>query len=145
MAKEIPSHADRTRSSRRDSGDSASFAELIQNIVSDLQGLVRSEIQLAKTELKEDATQTGRASALLVGGMVLAFYAVGFLLLTAVYALATAMSDWLAALIVGVVVAVVAGILAMLGYQRIKQVNLMPEQTVETVREDVEWVKQQTR
>jgi biopolymer transport protein ExbB/TolQ len=55
------------------------------------------------------------------------------------------MPNWLAALIVGVVVAIVAGILAMVGYQRIKQVNLKPEQTVDSVKEDVEWVKQQAR
>lgn len=142
MAGQSPSDADRAW---RNAGDSASFAELIQNIVTDVQGLVRSEIRLAKTELKEDAATTGRASSLLVGGAVLAFYAVGFLLLTLVYALATAMPNWLAALIVGVVVAIVAGVLAMLGYQRIKEVNFKPEQTVDTVKEDVEWVKQQAR
>lgn len=142
MAGQSPSDADRAW---RNSGDSASFAELIQNIVTDIQGLVRSEIRLAKAEISEDVATTGRASSLLVGGAMLAFYAVGFLLLTLVYALATAMPNWLAALIVAVVVAIVAGILAMLGYQRIKQVNLKPEQTIDTVMEDIEWVKQQAR
>jgi uncharacterized membrane protein YqjE len=140
-----PSDADRTHHAWQGNGESASFAELVQNIVADVQGLIRSEIRLAKTELKENVSTTGRASSLLVGGLVFGFYAVGFLLLTVVYALATAMPNWLAALIVGVVVAIVAGILAMVGYQRIKQVNLKPEQTVDSVKEDVEWVKQQAR
>jgi uncharacterized membrane protein YqjE len=139
------SDADRTHPAWQSGGESASFAELVQNIVADVQGLIRSEIRLAKTELKEEASTAGRASSLLVGGLVFAFYAVGFLLLTVVYALATAMPNWLAALIVGVVVAIVAGIMAMLGYQRIKHVNLKPEQTIDTVKEDVEWVKQQAR
>ena len=145
MAEKTPSDADRVQHAWRNDRESASFAELIQNIVSDVQGLVRSEIRLAKTEFKEDATATGRASSLLVGGTILAVYAIGFLLLTVVYALATAMSNWLAALIVGVVVAIVAGILMMVGYQRIKQVNFKPEQTVDSIKEDVEWVKQQAR
>ncbi|HEX3721345.1 MAG TPA: phage holin family protein [Nitrolancea sp.] len=142
MAGQLPSDADRAW---RNAGDSASFAELIQNIVTDIQGLVRSEIRLAKTEISEDVATTGRASSLLVGGVMLAFYAVGFLLLTFVYALGTAMPNWLAALIVAIVVAIVAGVLAMLGYQRIKQVNFKPEQTIDTVKEDVEWVKQQAK
>jgi uncharacterized membrane protein YqjE len=145
MAGQMPSDADHVQNTWRDGGDSASFAELVQNVISDVQGLIRSEIRLAKTEIKEDASATGRASTLLAGGVVLAFYAIGFLLLTVVYALATAMADWLAALIVGVVVAVVAGVLLMVGYQRIKQVNFKPEQTVDTVKEDVEWVKQQAK
>jgi len=137
-----PSDADRAHHAWQGGDDNASFAELVQNIVADVQGLIRSEIRLAKTELKEDASATGRASSLLAGGLVFGFYAIGFLLLTVVYALATAMPNWLAALIVGVVVAIVAVVLAMLGYQRVKQVNFKPEQTVDTVKEDVEWVKQ---
>lgn len=122
-----------------------SFAEQIRQVVTDLQQLIRSEIRLAKAELREEATTAARGAGMLAAGGLLALYAVGFLLLTAVYALAGPLADWLAALIVGVVVAIVAGVLAMVGRSRLKQASPRPEQTMESVKEDVEWAKRQVR
>ena len=85
------------------------------------------------------------AARMLAAGTLLGVYALGLLLMTIVWLLATQMSNWLAALIVTVVVAAVAATLVMLGRSRLEEVDLKPERTVESLKEDVEWVKQQTR
>ena len=126
-------------------GDRASFGELIQDIVSNIQGLIRSEFRLAKTEIREDATALGKAAGILVAGLALGFYGLGFLLLTAVYALNIVLVAWLAALIVGAAVTVLAAVLAGIGYGKLKQINPAPEQTVDTVKEDVAWVRQEVK
>ena len=124
--------------------DSGSIAGLLQGIVGNVQNIIRSEVQLAKTEMKEDASAYGKAAGMLVAGAVLGIYAIGLMLLTFVYLLSTVLSDWVAALIVFVVVAAIAGVLAMIGLKRIKAVKPGPEQTIDTLKEDVQWVKQQT-
>src|SRR4051794_4937106 len=106
-------------------GSSGSIADLLQNIVGNIQGIIRSEVTLAKTEIKEEATTAGKAASMLAVGAVLGVYAVGLLLLTFIYALNGPLPDWAAALIVFVVVAAVAGVLVKLGLDRIKQVTPM--------------------
>ena len=126
-------------------GSDTSIAGLFQEIVGNIQGIIRSEVQLAKAEVKEDATAMGRAAGMLVAGAVLGIYALGILLLFVVYALEGPLPDWAAALIVGLVVAAIAGVLVMLGLKRIKSVNPAPDKTIDSIKEDVQWVKQQTR
>lgn len=121
-----------------------SLSELISGVVENLQNIVRYEVQLAKTEITDEAKTAGRGIAMLAVAAVVGIYAVGLFLLTAVWALATQVDRWLAALIVAVVVTVVAGILAMVGKKRLDEFNPKPEQTIESVKEDIEWVKQQT-
>lgn len=122
-----------------------SIAELLQGIVGNVQGIIRSEVRLAKTEIREDVTTAGRAAGMLAVGAVLGIYAVGLLLLTIIYALNGPLPDWLAALIVFAVVAIAAAVLVKLGLDRIKNVTPKPEQTIDSIKEDVQWVKQQTR
>jgi uncharacterized membrane protein YqjE len=126
-------------------GGGGSIADILQEIVGNIQNIIRSEVRLAKTEIKEEATTAGKAAGMLAAGAVLAVYAVGILLLCAVYALRGPLPDWAAALVVGLVVAAIAGALVMIGINRIKSVNPKPEQTIDSVKEDVQWVKQQTR
>jgi uncharacterized membrane protein YqjE len=137
----FPPSGDYGRSSRNE----PSIADLLQGIVGNVQNIIRSEVRLAKTEMTEEATSAGKAAGVLAGGMVLAMYAVGILLLSAVYALRGPLPDWGAALVVGLVVAAIAGVMVKLGFDRIKNVNPKPEQTIESVKEDVKWVKQQSR
>lgn len=136
----FPPPGNYTRSGR----DDASIADVLSDIVSNIQNIIRSEVRLAKTEMTEEATAAGRAAGILVGGAALALYAVGFLLLAAVYALRGPVPDWAAALIVGLVVAAVGGVLIKVGLDRIKHVNPKPEQTIDSVKEDVRWVKERT-
>jgi uncharacterized membrane protein YqjE len=124
---------------------SGSIAELLQGVIGNVQGIIRSEVRLAKAEVREEAMSAGKAAGMLAVGAVLGIYAVGLLLLTIVYALNGPLPDWLAALIVFAVVAIAAAVLAKIGLDRIKQVSPKPEQTIDSIKEDVQWVKQQTR
>src|SRR5690606_26219395 len=99
---------------------------------------------LAKAEIKEEISAATRASAMLAAGVVLGLYAFGMLLFTVVWALDTVLDLWLSALIVTAVMAVIAGILVAVGRSRLKQVQPKPEETIESMRENVEWIKQQT-
>jgi uncharacterized membrane protein YqjE len=122
-----------------------SFSEVLQDIVGNVQGIIRSELRLARTEVKEETTKAARAAGMLAAGAVLALYAVGFLFLTFAKALETAMDPWLANLIVAATIGLGAFIAIKLGRTRIKRVHATPEKTIETVKENVEWVKDQTK
>jgi uncharacterized membrane protein YqjE len=119
-----------------------SVTEVLQDIVANVQEIVRSEFKLARTEIGEQATRAAKSSAPLGSGIVLGLYALGFILLAIVYALEMVVAAWLAALIVGAAVAVVAAILVSVGRKRLEQVK-MPERTMASVKENVQWAKNQ--
>ena len=110
-----------------------------------MQGVVRSEVRLAKTEVREAAVKAKSSTALLGGGTVAAIYALLFLLLGIVYTMALVMPTWAAALIVGAALAVVATLVLTAGVKRFKGIHPTPERTVETIKENVEWAKQQAK
>src|SRR6476661_7322647 len=85
-----------------------SFPDVLQDIIINLQQIIRYEFRLAKTEIAEKAIEGARPAITFGVGLVLAFYGVGFLLLACVYALSAAIAAWLAALLVGAVVGIVA-------------------------------------
>jgi uncharacterized membrane protein YqjE len=122
-----------------------SLSTIVQDIVGNVQGILRSEIRLAKTEIREEANKAARASTLFISGGVLGIYAVGLLLLTLVRALSVPLEPWLAALIVFVVVAVLSAVLLRAGIARFRRVNPTPDRTIETMKENVQWVKNQGR
>lgn len=118
------------------------LGELVKELASETSTLVRQEIQLAKAEMTQKGKQARVAGAMLSGAGVVALLASVALTLMFVAALATAMHTWLAALIVTVAYALIAGALATAGRQRLRQVGPpVPEQTIETVKEDVQWAK----
>jgi uncharacterized membrane protein YqjE len=125
--------------------NSRSISDVLQDIVANVQGIVRAEVRLAKAEVKEEASKAGRAAAILGAGIVTAIYTVGLLLLTILFALATAMPLWAAALILFVLLAVATAILLSIGKKRFQAVHATPEKTIETMKENVEWVKSQTK
>jgi len=125
--------------------DDRSFASVLEDIVNNIQGIIRSEVRLAKAEIQEEAGKAGKAGRLLGVGAVLAFYATGFLFLTCVYALETAVDPWLAGLIVTLVVGIGAAVLITAGLKRMKRVDPLPEKTIQTVKENFEWAKNQTK
>lgn len=122
-----------------------SFSDVLESIVGNVQSIIRSEIQLAKTEVKEEATNAARATGILAGGAVFGLYAVGFLLLTIVRALENVTPPWLASLIVAVLVGVAAFVAISTGRDRLKHVHPTPDRTIKSVKENVEWVKDQTK
>lgn len=118
--------------------DEQTTSELVQHASEQFARLVREELLLARIELMEKGRHAGRGAGLFGGGGVLALYGVGALVLAAVLALALVMPGWLAALIVGVALLVVAGGMALIGRRQIKQATpVAPESTSESVRADV--------
>jgi putative superfamily III holin-X len=121
------------------------LSELLQDIVTNLQEIVRAEVRLAKTELRIEAQQATSSAAWVIVGLAAAVTSVTLLVWTSVYALAAVMSLWMATLIVAVVVAVIGGLVARAGIQKFRQIKPIPDRTIETVKENLEWIKQSTR
>jgi hypothetical protein len=120
----------------------ASAAELVKQLSEQTSRLVRQEVELAKAELAIKGKRAGIGAGMFGGAGLVGLYAVGALVAAAIAALATAMATWLAALIVGVVLAAVAGGVALVGKQKVQQaMPPVPEDSVESVKEDVQWTK----
>ena len=125
--------------------DNRSLGELFASLSKDTTTLVRQEIELAKTEISEKVSETGKNVALLVVGGAIAYAALLFILAAIAVGLAQIMEPWLAVLIVGVVVAIVGLILVQKGMNALKHMNFVPEKTIATLKEDKEWAQQQIK
>jgi Putative Actinobacterial Holin-X, holin superfamily III len=125
--------------------DNRSSGEIVQDLVQNVQEILRSEVRLAKAEITLEAKKAARGAAISAGGAILAIFALGLLLWTGVYALALALPMWAAALIVGVLVGITAGAMLAVGRARMKQVHPKPETTIRSVKENVQWLKNLTR
>ena len=119
------------------------IGSLIAGLIGDLQEIVRGEVRLAKAELREDATTMGRGVAMLAAGAFVGLVGFIFLMLALTYLLDKTFQLWISAGIVAVGLLVLAAILAMVGKNRLSAANLKPEQTIESLKEDREWAKQQ--
>jgi uncharacterized membrane protein YqjE len=106
--------------------------------------MVRDEIRLARAELRDDAMTAGRGVAVLAAGALVGLTGFIFLMLGATYLLNKWVQMWIAAGIVGVVLAVVAAVCIYAGRNKLRESNFTPEQTIATLKEDREWAKQQT-
>ncbi len=118
-----------------------SLSTIVKDLSADLGRLMQSEIALAKTELQQNISRIGKGAGLFGGAGVVGIFAVEFLLLAAMFGIAVALPFWAAALIVGVVLAIVAGVLAMTGKKDIAGVSVVPKQTIENVKTDIKAVK----
>ncbi|MCZ9337990.1 phage holin family protein [Streptomyces sp. TRM76130] len=132
---------DRTRARRDDS----SVGELLSAVTSDLQTLFRQEVELAKTEVRREATKAGKAAGMFGGAGFAGYMTLLFLSLAAVLGLANVMDGGWAALIVTAVWAVVAAVLYQRGRARMRTVEPKPEQTVESIKENAQWARHPTR
>jgi len=119
------------------------MAEVFRDIIANVQEMVRSEVRLARVEIREEASKTARAGAMLAAGAVLAMIAGVFLLVCLAQLLDLIMPDWAAALVVALALGIPAAILISKGRDRLK--IPMPEKTIENVKENVEWMKNQTK
>ena len=122
--------------------DQLSLGEMLSATTQDLSELLRAEVELAKLELKEEATAAAKGGAMMGAAGVLGHLA--FLLLTfaAAWGLATVMPTGLAFLIVAVVIAVVAFVAFTIGRNRMRAATPVAPQTARTLKEDVQWAKQ---
>jgi xanthine/uracil permease len=124
--------------------DERSLGDLFSDLSRETTTLVRKEVQLAKAELTQSATEAARGIGMLVAGGAVAYAGLLFLLLAIVYGLIEAGWDaWLSALVVGLVVVAIGAILVLRARESLKPANLAPRRTVETLKEDQEWAKEQ--
>jgi uncharacterized membrane protein YqjE len=124
----------------------SSLPELLKRLSAETTQLVHQELDLAKVELTQKGRQAGAGAGLFGTAAALGLAGLGALTACIILALNAVLPAWLAALIVAAVFGVVAAVLAVQGRDRVKQVTpLAPEQTIETVKEDVEWARTQTR
>jgi xanthine/uracil permease len=124
--------------------DERSLGDLFSDLSRETTTLVRQEVQLAKAELTQSATEAARGIGMLVAGGAVAYAGLFFVLLAIVYGLIEAGWDaWLSALVVGVVVVAIGAILVLRARESLKPANLAPRRTIETLKEDQEWAKEQ--
>jgi hypothetical protein len=124
--------------------EQTSIGELIGNISDDLSQLFRQEVELAKAEIKQEATKAGKAAGMLGGAGFAGYLAVVLLSFAAVFGLDAVMPMGWAAVIVAVVWAAIGAALYVTGKNRLKTVDPMPRRTVETIKEDAQWLKNPT-
>ncbi|MBT2368116.1 phage holin family protein [Streptomyces sp. ISL-10] len=122
-----------------------SVGELLSAVTSDVQSLFRQEVELAKAEIREEATKAGKAAGMFGGAGFAGYMVALFLSLAAVLGLANVMDAGWAALIITAVWAVIAAVLFVMGRSRMREVSPKPEQTVETLKEDAQWARHPTR
>jgi uncharacterized membrane protein YqjE len=125
--------------------DDRSLGELFGNLTSDLSALMRSEMELARVELKEEAAKAGKAAGLLGGGALAAYLAVTLLAFAAAWGLAEVVDAGWAFLIVGLIVGAIAAAIALKGRERLNAVEPVPEQTMQTLKEDARWARAQLK
>jgi len=125
---------------------SHSTGELVKQLSEQTTTLVRKEIDLAKAELSQKGKVAGEGAGMFGGAAVVGLLAAGTLTVVILALLDKVMDLWVAALIVTLVYGAIAAVLASKGKERLKKgMPPAPEQTVETVKEDVQWAKNQAK
>jgi len=121
-----------------------SLGTLFSDLSRQLSTLVRQEIDLARTEVTTTATESARDAGLIgAGGVLLHAALLGALATVVLILVKLGIEPWLAALLVTVAVAVVGAALALRGRDQLRQRSLVPKRTMETLRDDAEWAKEQ--
>ena len=149
----IQSHPTSSRPQRPASEVEPSLGRLLKDIASDSRTLIQKEIELAKVEMAEKATRIGRNLAYLAIGALVGFAAFLILLGAASDGLMEALDDripdsvaiWLAPLIVGLIVAIVAGVLISKALATLRSEGLAPRQTIDSLQENKQWLLNRTR
>jgi hypothetical protein len=123
-----------------------SLGDLFSRLTQDIGRLLRQEVRLASQEMTNKATTVAKQMGMLAGGGAVAYGGYLFLLGALTYGLSSAfgLPIWLSFLIVGVAAVIVGGLLAYKGIETLKRVQLTPQETVDTLKEDIAWAKDQT-
>ena len=118
-----------------------SLGDLFSELAAETSTLVRQEVALAQTELTQKATSVGKNVGFLVVGGAVGYAALLAVLAAAIIGLAHFVPAWAAALIVGAVVGIIAFLLVSSALKSLKQTELTPRETVKSLKEDAEWLK----
>jgi hypothetical protein len=132
---------------RQDAGQQErSLGELFGDLTRDMSTLIRQEMRLATTEMTQKATRAGKSAGVLAGGAVIAYAGFLALLWAIVYGLTSLFGwpIWLSFLVVAIIVLAIGAFMVYRGYDTLRKTDLTPRQTVETIKEDAQWAKEQT-
>lgn len=117
------------------------ISHIIDDILRHVGEIIRSEIRLAQTEMKQDFLEVKHAGTYLMAAGVAGMFALGFLLLAAVYGLSMVMPPWLAAISVGVVLGITGVALLTKGLHLMKATSMTPDRTIQSLEDNVKWFK----
>lgn len=126
-----------------DAGAPRSIGEIVGDISKDMSTLIRQEMDLAKSELKQEVAKLGKGAGMFGGAGLAGFFTLFFLSLALTYLLDNWLPVELAALIVALLWGIAAAVLALRGRQEIKEANPQLPTTQQTLKEDVQWAKTQ--
>jgi hypothetical protein len=123
-----------------------SISELVKDLSDQSSALARKEVELAKAEMTLKAKRLGMGAGAFGGAGLAGLFALGALTVTLILALSEAMDAWLAALIVTVAYAAIAGVMALIGKNRVEEgPPPVPERAIDSTKEDVEYAKQSAK
>ena len=123
--------------------DERSLGDLFSELASETSELVRQEVALAQVEISQKATRVGKNVGFLAVGGAVGYAALLAVLAAVIIGLGNFIPLWLAALLVGAIVGIVAYFMVSSALTELKNTDLKPEQTVETLKEDAQWLKKQ--
>ncbi len=119
-----------------------SLGDLFGDLSREFGELVRTQTDLAKTEIRNQADKAKLAAEAFGGAAVAGYMALLLLSFAAAWGLSEVMPEGVAFLIIGAIYAIAAGVLSLRGRRRVEELNVVPEQTIESVKEDVQWAQQ---
>jgi uncharacterized membrane protein YqjE len=122
-----------------------SLSDVFQDVLRNVQEIIRAEVSLAKAEIRQEASAALSSALWMIVGGVSGVFAVLFVLWTVAYALSLVWPKWAATLTIAAILAVAAAVLVVTGVRRFESLHPIPERTVETLKENVAWVKQSTK
>jgi len=117
------------------------ISSIVEDILRHVGEIIRSEVRLAQTEIRQDLSEAKKACAYLAAASVAGMFALGFLLLAGVYGLSTIMPQWAAAISVGAGLAIVGGTLLSMGLRMMKVTSLKPDRTIQSLEDNLRWFK----
>ena len=124
--------------------DDRSLGELFSELSQETTTLIRQEVNLAKTEMSQKASRVGKNVGFMAAGGAVAYAGLLAIIAGVIALLGLVIPLWVSALLVGLVVAAIGYFLVKRGLDALKQEDLAPRQTIETLKEDKEWAKDQT-
>lgn len=125
--------------------DEPTLGDLFSSLTEDMSTLIRKEVDLARTETLEKVSSATRSVVSMVAGGMIAYAGLIGVMIAVIVGLSRLMPLWLSALIVGIVVIVIGAIMIMSGRNSLQKMTVVPEQTVESIKENTEWAKEQVK
>jgi hypothetical protein len=125
--------------------DEPTLGDLFSSLTGDISTLIRQEVDLARTETTEKLTRATSSVISMVAGGMIAYTGLIALIIAVIVGLSNLMPLWLSALIVGIVVIAIGGIMIASGRSSLANMSVVPEKTVESMKENREWAKEQVQ